>query len=75
MLPVEGYAMTEEPMLTVKQIAESLQVHPETVRGWLRARRMRGMLLADHMGWRVPESEVRRFVAEGLASQSTSEEG
>jgi len=27
--------VTEERMLTVKQIAESLQVHPETVRGWL----------------------------------------
>jgi excisionase family DNA binding protein len=58
--------MNDEPLLTVKQVAERLQVNPVTVHRWLRAGRMRGSLLSDRMGWRIPESEVRKLVNEGV---------
>jgi excisionase family DNA binding protein len=57
--------MIDEPLLTVRQVAERLQVNPVTVHRWLRAGRMRGSLLSDRMGWRIPESEVRRLLAQG----------
>ncbi len=65
--------MTEERLLTVEQVAERLQIHPETVRGWLRKKKLRGMRMSDRMGWRIPESEVQRLVAEALAQGGAGE--
>ncbi|MHB8574361.1 MAG: helix-turn-helix domain-containing protein [Dehalococcoidia bacterium] len=57
--------MTDDPLLTVRQVAERLQVQPVSVQRWLRAGRMRGTLLSDRMGWRVPASEVEQMLASG----------
>jgi hypothetical protein len=38
-------------------------VSPETVRVWLRRRRLRGVVLSDRMGWRIASSELERFLA------------
>jgi excisionase family DNA binding protein len=65
--------MTNEPLLTVKQVAERLQVNPVTVHRWLRGGRMRGSLLSDRMGWRIPESEVQRMYNEGVRSAGDGE--
>ena len=69
--------MTTERLLTVKQIAEQLQVKPVTVQRWLRAGRIRGTLLADRIGWRVPESEFLRFYqrefGQGMATDTSAE--
>jgi excisionase family DNA binding protein len=55
-------------MMTVKQTADSLGVGPETVRRWIRARKLRGVSYgSDRAGWRVPASEVERFKREGPA--------
>ncbi|MBI3978269.1 MAG: helix-turn-helix domain-containing protein [Chloroflexi bacterium] len=54
----------EDRLLTVAQVAERLQVNPETVRRWLRSGRLRGILLGDRAGYRVGASELRRFVEE-----------
>jgi excisionase family DNA binding protein len=52
----------EDRLLTVKQVAERLQVHEETVRRWLRERRLRGVKLgSNRAGFRIPESELKRL--------------
>jgi excisionase family DNA binding protein len=49
-------------VLTVEQIADYLQVHPETVRRWLRDGQLRGMALGGRSGWRVRRAELERFM-------------
>ncbi len=53
-----------EPMLTVKDVADRLRVSAETVRRWLRAGQLRGIWLSDRAGWRIPASELERFLRE-----------
>lgn len=49
--------------LTVKQAAERLSVHPETVRVWLREGTIKGtMPLKRRIGWRIPAAEVERVL-------------
>lgn len=63
-----------DELLTVDEIAERLKVHPETVRGWLRSGRLRGVRLGGtKLGWRVAESELRRFLA--VAGDGGEKEG
>ena len=54
-------------LLTVKQVAERLQVTPYTVRKWLRARKLHGIIISDSTGWRVEEAELRRFIEQHRA--------
>jgi excisionase family DNA binding protein len=61
--------MTDE-LLTVREVAERLKVKPVTVQRWLRAGTLRGTLLSDRMGWRVPAAEVDRLM--GDAGQQPS---
>jgi excisionase family DNA binding protein len=54
----------DDRSLTVQEIAELLRVNPETVRRWLRQKRLRGTMLGgDRAGYRIAESELRRFIA------------
>ena len=56
-------------LLTVPEVAERLRAKPATVRRWLREGRIKGMLPGgDRFGWRIPESEVARFISEGMRS-------
>lgn len=53
-----------EPMLTVDQVAELLQVNPETVRRMLRRGELRGRRLGGtKAGWRIPTAAVRAYMA------------
>lgn len=46
-----------EQFLTVDDVATRLQIHPETVRRWLREGRLEGILMGRRGGWRIkPES-------------------
>jgi excisionase family DNA binding protein len=55
--------MGSDKMLTVVQVAEWLQVHPDTVKRWLRDGNLKGFRLGgNRAGWRVRESELERFV-------------
>jgi excisionase family DNA binding protein len=49
-------------LLTVEEVAEQLRLTRETVRRWLRSGKMRGVLLSDRGGYRIPESEVERVL-------------
>lgn len=58
--------MTE--LLTVAQVAERLQIHPATVRNYLRAGIIRGRALNPNarrngIRWRVPEAALANYEA------------
>ncbi len=54
----------DERMLSVPEVAEWLHVGAETVRRYLRAGRLRGVLLGGRgSAYRIPEAEVRRFLS------------
>jgi excisionase family DNA binding protein len=60
--------MSGERWLTVQQVADMLQLHPETIREWLRGGKLDGVRLGERRtGWRIRESEVRRFLEPGKA--------
>ena len=53
-------------LLTVSEVASRLKAHPETVRKWLKSGRLQGVKPAgSKFGWRVPASEVDRFLGLG----------
>jgi len=53
-----------EQFLTVPEVAERLRITPETVRRWLRAGKLHGVLLGgDKMGYRIAETEVARLMS------------
>ena len=55
--------MDDEQMLTVAEAAARLRINPETVRVWLRSGKLKGhMPGGDKIGYRIPESEVRRVM-------------
>lgn len=61
-----------EPMLTVDQVAELLQVHPETVRRLLRRGELQGRRLGGtKVGWRIPAAAVRAYMAGDQVDQAT----
>ena len=52
----------DERWYTVEQIADTLQVHEQTVRRWLREGSLRGRSFGGKTGWRVRESDLRAFL-------------
>ncbi len=57
-------------LLTVKQAAKALSIHPETVREWLREGKIKGVKLgATKLGWRIPEEELDRFLHDRMTEQ------
>jgi excisionase family DNA binding protein len=68
-MPGEGLTMAER-LLTVSQVAERMQVNPETVRRWLRSGRLRGSLPGgDKAGWRISEADLQRFIDESVPGE------
>ena len=63
--------MDGERWLTVAQTAERVQVHPETVREWLRMGKLRGSLINRRAGWRIRESDVEQLLSGGLGERTT----
>ncbi len=75
-------------MLTVEAVAELLDVHPQTVRGWLRDGELKGIAFGGRTGWRIEESDLEEFktrkrrqteeaqiAGEPLAEQASASEG
>jgi excisionase family DNA binding protein len=54
--------MVDERLFTVAEVAERLSVEPETVQGWLREGKLGGYQLSRRAGWRISESDLRRFL-------------
>lgn len=51
--------MTGDRMLTVKETADRLSVHPNTVFAWLKRGELKGYRLG---GWRIRESDLEQFI-------------
>ncbi|GAC1323947.1 MAG: hypothetical protein NVSMB2_21860 [Chloroflexota bacterium] len=63
--------MSEQRLLTVREVAERLRSSPETVRRWLRQGKLRGFQPGGtKLGYRVPEEELQRFIRQSQASQA-----
>jgi excisionase family DNA binding protein len=60
-------AMVSERWLTVAQAAEILQIHPETLRGWLRSGRIPATLLSRRAGYRIRVSDLEAFLSGGTS--------
>lgn len=56
--------MPRETMLTVQEVAEQLNVHPDTVRQWIRNGDLEAIDLGGRAGFRVSESALDRFIRE-----------
>ena len=48
--------------LTVEDICDRLQVHPQTVRRWLRSGALSGVLIGDRGGYRVHPDDLAAFL-------------
>src|SRR5262245_431184 len=58
------FVIVAEQLLTVPEVAERLRITPETVRRWLRAGKVHGVLVGgDKMGYRIAETEVARLTS------------
>jgi excisionase family DNA binding protein len=55
--------MSAEKLLTPEDAAKFLLVKPETLRGWLRTGKLKGVK-AGRL-WRVRESDLQAFLKEG----------
>ena len=56
--------MTEEQPMTVKQVAEYLQVHEKTVGLWLRDKSLKGIRLGSGRNgeWRIARLDLQAFL-------------
>jgi excisionase family DNA binding protein len=55
--------MEHDRMLTVDEAAEQLRANPQTIRRWLRERKLRGVMPGGKkLGYRIPETEIRRLL-------------
>lgn len=70
----EGAAVAGDLLLTVAEVAEKLRVKPDTVRIWLREKRLNGIHLGDRAGWRIEREELDRFIAAQQDQPPTSGE-
>ena len=52
------------PLMTVNEIAETLKVHPRTVKRWITEGQISAIKLGDRAGWRVEESSLQAFLEE-----------
>lgn len=61
--------MNESKFLTPAQVAELLQMETETVQGWLRTGRLKGIKIGRY--WRIREEALDQFIKE--AEQGSEE--
>ena len=75
MISCEEVSMSVDRILTVRQVADRLGARPETIRRWIRAGRINGVMLGGtKSGYRILESEVGRVMG-GPRRQAQVEEG
>lgn len=66
--------MEQRRMLTVKQVAERLQIGQVTVLRWLRSGKLRGVKPGGtRIGWRIPVAELEGLEAGGWVPRAEAE--
>jgi excisionase family DNA binding protein len=58
----------DDDLLTIEQVAERLQLHPDTVRRYIREKKMKAVRLSA-TNLRVRKSELDRFIKERETDQ------
>jgi len=53
-----------DSLLTLKQVAELLNVHPNTIRNWIRDGRINSYRISSRGDRRFKQDEIARFLAE-----------
>ena len=53
----------EDTFMTVQQAAEAAQVHPETMREWLRRGRIPAALISRRAGYRIRARDLEAFLS------------
>lgn len=59
-----------DDLLTIEQVADKLQLHPDTIRRYIRERKLRAVRISATT-IRVRQSEVDRFLKERETDQDT----
>ncbi len=47
---------------TVKEVAEKLKMHPQTIKDFLRSGELEGINFGGRTGWRVTDAQLRDFI-------------
>ena len=63
--------MSAEKLLTTETVAKVLLVKPDTLRGWLRIGKIKGVKVGNRL-WRVRESELEAFLRESKGKSQIS---
>ena len=63
--------MSAEKLLTTETVAKVLLVKPDTLRGWLRIGKIKGVKVGNRL-WRVRESELEAFLRESKGKPQIS---
>ncbi len=64
--------MANDTFLTVDEVAQRLNVHPDTVRRWIRAGEINALSLGGPAGYRIPQAELDRFIKERMSKRDDS---
>jgi excisionase family DNA binding protein len=66
--------MVDERLLTVEEVMGILRVSQKTVYNYLQSGRLKGFRPGGvRTGWRIPESELERFIREAKDASERSE--
>ena len=61
----------DEPLLTVREVAERMRVTPKTVRRWIAGGIIRrASKVSARSGWLIPRSEIDRLLRESWPDRS-----
>jgi len=60
-----------DTLLTVQQVADQLNVHPDTVRQWIRSGELEAIDLGGRAGFRVSETALDKFIRERKIKPTT----
>ena len=67
--------MTEDRMYKVREVAERLGLHPQTIRSWLRDGALSGFRPGGtKAGWRVSQHELEAFIERRRAPRQEAPE-
>lgn len=59
----------QEQWMTVDETAAILQVHPQTIRRWLRSGQLIGTMLNRRAGYRIRRSVIEQVLEEGVPEE------
>ena len=49
-------------ILTVKEFADYLRVHGQTIKRWIKAKKIKAFQIRAHGSWRIKKSELEKII-------------